>query len=439
MKRLAAAASILAALAAVIFAVVGVWGELWRLLLVIPAQLVLILAAWSALVHTGTRRWLYGALAVLGLAGVVAVLVWAAALRWLIPAIAVVALSLFLARAALGVREYRAHTEEPLAPPPRKAVMFMNPKSGGGKVGRYDLVALAESRGAEVQLITPGCDLVQMVHDAVAGGADLLGAAGGDGTQAIVAQAAAESGVEFLCIPAGTRNHFALDLGLDRDDPRPALDALADGSLHRIDLAFVNGRVFVNNVSLGVYAKVVQEGSYRDAKVSTFLEQLPTLTGPDAEPFDLHLDGPDGEPIEDVLLVLVSNNEYSFEGPGEFGVRDSISDGVLGVVTVTIGGATDVGKLAARAQVGRLADFEGWNEWAAPSLTVTSESGTVEAGVDGEALVLDSPLIFEIRPGALSVRLPRSRPDRSIHARLDPTTFLRLARLALTGHDHTGP
>lgn len=434
MKRFAAAASILTALAAVIFAVVGVWGEALQLALVVPAQLVLVLAAWSTLVHRGLRRWSYAVLAVLALAGVVAILVWAESLRWMIPAIALVALSLFLARVALGERDYRVHTEEPPAPPPRRAVMFMNPKSGGGKVGQYDLVARAEALGAEVELITPGCDLVQMVGDAVAGGADLLGAAGGDGTQAIVAQIASENAVEFLCIPAGTRNHFALDLGLDREDPRPALDALTDGSTHRIDLARVNDRVFVNNVSLGVYAKVVQSDEYRDAKVGTFLTQLPELTGPDAEPFDLHLSGPDGEAIDDVVLVLVSNNSYSFEGPGGFGVRDSISDGVLGVVTVTIGGATDVGKLAARAQVGRLRDFEGWNEWSAPSLTVTSESGTIEAGVDGEALVLESPLRFEIDPGALAVRLPRTRPDPSLKARFDVSTLSRLLRLTFAGH-----
>lgn len=433
MKRLAAAASLLALVAAVVLVVVFAVGDLRRLALLVPAQIVLVLAGWSALVHTGPRRWVFAAIAVVGLVAFVAVLVWAEAIRWLIPVGGLVVLALVLARIALGVREYRQHAEEPVAPPPQRAVLFMNPKSGGGKVGEYDLVARAEALGAEVQLITPGCDLVQMAHDAVASGADLLGAAGGDGTQAIVAQVASENGVEFLCIAAGTRNHFALDLGLDRDDPRPGLDALHDGSIHHIDLARVNGRVFVNNVSLGVYAKVVQEDSYRDAKASTFLAQLPALTGPEAEAFDLHLDGPDGKPIEDILLVLVSNNEYSFAGPGEFGVRESISDGRLGVVTVGIAGAADVGKLVARAQLGRLRDFPGWNQWSVPSLTVSSESGAIEAGVDGEALVLDSPLRFEIQPGALSVRLPRSRPDRGIQARLDPTTLVRLVRLAATG------
>lgn len=434
MKRLAATGSIVCALAGIVLTVVGIWGELLQLLLVIPAQLVLVLGAWSALVHTGPRRWLYAAVAVVGLAATIGVLVWAEALRWMIPALVLIAASLALARFALGVREYRHHGEEALAPKPRHAVMFMNPKSGGGKVGQFDLVARAEALGAKVELIVPGCDLVQMVNDAVADGADLLGAAGGDGTQAIVAQIASENDVEFLCIPAGTRNHFALDLGLDREDPGPALDALEDGSTHNIDLARVGGRVFVNNVSLGVYAKVVQQDSYRDAKASTFLQLLPEMTGPDAEAFDLQLPGPDGEPVDDVLLVLVSNNVYSFEGPGEFGVRESIRDGVLGVVTLSVSGATDVGKLVTRAQVGRLQDYPGWKEWSTPSLTVTSDAGRIEAGVDGEALVLDSPLHFEVEPAALRVRLPRTRPDRERKAGLNSTTLAHMWRLALTGH-----
>lgn len=433
MKRLAALGALLAAVIAIVLVVVGVAGDLWRLLFLIPAQIVLVLGAWSALVHTGARRWIYAAVAVIGLGAFVAVLVWAEALRWLIPVAVLLAVSLALARVALGVQSYSHHGEEAVAAPPRHAVMFMNPKSGGGKVGQYDLVELAESLGAEVQLIVPGCDLVQMVNDAVAAGADMLGAAGGDGTQAIVAQIASEHDIEFLCIPAGTRNHFALDLGLDREDPRPAFDAITDGSTHTIDLAYVNGRVFVNNVSLGAYAKVVQEDSYRDAKVATFLQQLPELTGPEAEPLDIGIAGPDGAAIEDVLVVLVSNNRYSFEGPGEFGVRSSISDGVLGVVTISLGGATDVGKLVARAQVGKLGDFEGWREWETPTLTVTSGAAGVEAGIDGEALVLDPPLEFTVSPGALKVRLPRSRPDRSLQTRLNLSTFGRLTRLAFTG------
>src|ERR1700748_209442 len=100
----------------------------------------------------------------------------------------------------------------------------------------------------------------------VAGGADLLGVAGGDGTQALVADVAVEHGLPFLVISAGTRNHFALDLGLDRDDPSKCLDALIDGVELHVDLGVVNGRPFVNTVSFGAYAALVQSPEYRADK-----------------------------------------------------------------------------------------------------------------------------------------------------------------------------
>ena len=93
--------------------------------------------------------------------------------------------------------------------------------------------------------------------------------AGGDGSQALVASIAVEHGLPFVCVSAGTRNHFALDLGLNRDDPRESMYAFRDAVERKVDYATVNDRFFVNNVSLGVYAKIVQEESYRDAKVET--------------------------------------------------------------------------------------------------------------------------------------------------------------------------
>ncbi len=112
--------------------------------------------------------------------------------------------------------------------------------------------------------------------------------AGGDGSQAVVAAVAAAHDLPFVCVPAGTRNHFALDLGVDRDDVVGALDAYGDARQARIDLAEVNGRVFVNNVSLGVYARIVASDEYRDAKLRTAAKMLPTLLGPDAPPSGLH-------------------------------------------------------------------------------------------------------------------------------------------------------
>ena len=118
--------------------------------------------------------------------------------------------------------------------------------------------------------------------------------AGGDGSQAIVAAIAAERGLPYACIPAGTRNHFALDLGVDRDDVVGALDAFVDGGERVVDLAEVNGRVFVNNVSLGLYAEAVQQQEYRDAKIRTLLDTVPDMLGPGGSELDLRWTGPGG-------------------------------------------------------------------------------------------------------------------------------------------------
>src|SRR6059058_597052 len=132
--------------------------------------------------------------------------------------------------------------------------------------------------------------------------------AGGDGSQAVVAAVAAEHGLPYACIPAGTRNHFALDLGVDRNDVVGALEAFANGGERRVDLAEVNGRVFVNNVSLGLYAEAVDRPGYREAKLHTLLETVPDVLGPDATPSDLRWSSADG--TRPAIAILVSNNAY---------------------------------------------------------------------------------------------------------------------------------
>ena len=150
---------------------------------------------------------------------------------------------------------------------------------------------------------------------AVARGADGLAMAGGDGSQAVVASVAAELGLPYACIPAGTRNHFALDLGVDREDVVGALDAFVNGGERRVDLGDVNGRVFVNNVSLGLYAEAVQHQGYRDAKVRTLLDTVPDVPGPTGETLDLRWRGPGGHEHRGGAAVLVSNNAYRLGRP----------------------------------------------------------------------------------------------------------------------------
>jgi diacylglycerol kinase family enzyme len=237
-----------------------------------------------------------------------------------------------------------------------------------------------------------------------------------------------------VCVPAGTRNHFALDLGLNRDDVVGALDAFGDGVEDQIDLAAVNGRTFVNNASLGLYAKVVQAPEYRDAKLRTAAAMLPGLLGPAAVPLDLCFTGPGGVEHHTAHLILVSNNPYQLVPTGGgLGTRERLDGGLLGIVAVTITDAGAASTFLTLEAAGQARRFSGWAEWTAPSFEISS-AAQVEIGVDGEALIMDAPVAFASRPGALRVRLPRhalrlSPAARTVHV-LSRSTVAGLARVA---------
>ena len=231
------------------------------------------------LAHRGVLRWVAFAVVVLAPAAVLVIFALHG-LLW----VALVAVALIVLAAGVGRRALAPAAGDPGMPgrevaSPQRAFLIMNPRSGDGKVARFGLKDKAEALGAEVALLDgPGTvDVAALARQAVAGGADLLGVAGGDGTQALVAGIAAEHDLPFLVISAGTRNHFALDLGLDRENPAACLDALADGVEQRIDLGVIGDRTFVNNASFGAYAEVVRSPAYRDDKRGTTLQILPDL------------------------------------------------------------------------------------------------------------------------------------------------------------------
>ncbi|MGO9854815.1 MAG: diacylglycerol/lipid kinase family protein, partial [Acidimicrobiales bacterium] len=240
------------------------------------------------------------------------------------------------ARAAIARDLHERDARRPLTVArPQRPVLICNPWSGGGKVAKFGLVELAENLGVEVVMLDHGLDLEQLARDAVARGADCLAMAGGDGSQALVASIAIEHDLPFVCVSAGTRNHFALDLGIDREDPRTCLDAFRDGIERRIDYATVGNRLFVNNVSLGIYATIVQQPGYREAKSETTKALLPDMLGRTQKPFDLQFTEPDGREVDGAFLIQVSNNPYVLGATLDASQRRRLDTGKLGVVAIT--------------------------------------------------------------------------------------------------------
>ena len=289
---------------------------------------------------------------------------------------------------------------------PSKPVLLCNPWSGGGKVEKFGLAKMAADLGVETVFLDRGLDLAQLAYDAIAGGADCLGMAGGDGSQALVASIAIERDIPFVCISAGTRNHFALDLGLDRADPRTGMIAFRDGVERRIDYATVGDRLFVNNVSLGVYATIVQQQGYREAKRETTDQLLPELLGRQAEPFDLQFTRPDGSEVDGAFVILVSNNPYVLGPALDISQRRRLDTGTLGVVAVTAKTGTEAAALITRSTVGLGRRDPNIHQFATKSFEVRSRSGRAFAGIDGESLDLETPLEFRIHPRGLRVLVP---------------------------------
>ncbi len=413
----------LAGLAIAILVIFAGLASLAMLAIAVASAVVGLAAGYVFLSRRGILRWLSLAVFVLAPIAVIAIyafrnLLWvaiASAAAWLLA----------------GLAGQRALTEEqpdwrmpeyPAQPPARRPYVIMNPKSGGGKVEKFDLKRKAEALGAEVFLLggPDHVDVAAVARKAIAERADLLGVAGGDGTQALVAGIAAEHGIPFMVISAGTRNHFALDLGLDREDPSTCLGALSDAVELRIDLGVINGRTFVNNASFGAYAEVVETPAYRDDKMNTTLNTLPEL-----------LQGHRGARLQaqagSTQLVapqalLVSNNPYGTGDIAGLGHRSRLDRGILGVASVTVSSARQAVDLL------RGRHSAGLKVLATEQLEITADVPQIPVGVDGESIMMPTPVTCTISPGALRVWVPRDRPG--IAAPKPPVNWARLRHLA---------
>jgi diacylglycerol kinase family enzyme len=259
--------------------------------------------------------------------------------------------------------------------------LILNPRSGTGSPRPDELRDAARERGIDVHFLAEGDNLPEVARRA---NADVLGMAGGDGSLGAVAEVAIEQDIPFVSIPFGTRNHFARDLGLDRGDPIGALAAF-DGEERRVDAGRVGDRLFLNNVSLGLYARLVhrREHGRRRREALARLRAL-ALTVKDrrrTQRFTI-----DGQPVR-ARLVLVANNDYNLDLLS-LGERERIDEGMLhlyiphGFRRIT------------------------WDERTCTELEIGSPLRRLRAAIDGEPVELDTPLQFRIEPGALRVLVP---------------------------------
>jgi diacylglycerol kinase family enzyme len=409
-RRLAAVAAIALFLGVLVATVLVVLDRPLEVVGQLVLLAVVVVAVWNAL--TTRRAVVRGVWVAAAAVAAVAVLVIQISggeghLLSLLVRLALLGVTLLLARYALA-RDVRSlkQMETPGTPVPaaRHGVLIMNLKSGGGKAEKFRLVEECRARSIEPVVLQRGDDLLQLARDAIDRGADVVGMAGGDGSQALVASIAAERGVPMVVIPAGTRNHFALDIGLDRDDVVGALDAYGEARERVIDLADVNGRIFVNNVSLGLYATIVRSPEYRDAKRETTLAALPEMLGPGSEPFDLRFTTPDGVEHDGAHVIQVSNGPYGTT-TGGITSRPRLDTGQLGVFSLVVPDAVAATRAIAALTTATPALYEGYLSWATPVFEVTS-GAPIAVGLDGESLEMDPPLVFSSRPGVLRLRLP---------------------------------
>jgi diacylglycerol kinase family enzyme len=374
------------------------------------------------LARRGMVRWL--AFGLVTLAPIAVLVIFAINHVLWVGIVSLVIVALAIAAARLALTPVAADPGMPAReiPPPRRAFLIMNPRSGGGKVAKFGLKEKGEALGAEVVLLEgPGqVDVAVLARKAVAAGADLLGVAGGDGTQALVAGVAAEYDLPFLVISAGTRNHFAMDLGLDRDNPAACLDALSDGVEQRIDLGIIGGRTFVNNASFGAYAEVVQSPAYRDDKRGTTLQMLPDiLSGHRGARLTARAGA---NMVAGPQALLVSNNPYEGGDIAGLSRRARLDTGTLGVAAVTVDSALQAVELLRRGRGSGVTIFT------ASEVVVDADAAEVPVGIDGETVMMATPVRCAVRPRALRVRVPRDRPGiRPAKPAIDWPTLRQLA------------
>ena len=322
------------------------------------------------------------------------------------------------------------------------ARLIINPAAGSTAAFMGGLIATARKRGIQAHVLEPGEDARRAALGAAEEGAKSLAVAGGDGSVAAVAGVAVERGLPLVVVPTGTLNHFARDLGLDLARPLRALDALDAGQERRVDIGRINGRRFINNVSLGVYAEMLADPGYRQDKLRVAKTKLQAAFFDPEIRRALRITPPDEAPLESVLSVVVSNNPYEFARWDRLGQRNRLDTGTLQVSVLDASTLDALERLLAGTLLGVLEFRPALRHWTFERMETGGFGEVVRAGVDGETITLKAPLRFSMDSGALRVLLPEGlsaerqvpqleagwRAARTLHRWLRPTQARRSSR-----------
>jgi diacylglycerol kinase family enzyme len=293
------------------------------------------------------------------------------------------------------------------------AYLIFNPAAGGGMAILRRLNRAARERGIRVRVLEPWEDARHAAHEAVDDGAESLAVAGGDGSVAAVAGVAVECGLPLVVVPTGTLNHFARDLGSDLARPLRALDAFASDHHERlVDVGRINGRPFINNVSLGVYAEMLGDPGYRSDKLRTAQTKLQAVFSDPELRRALRITPPEGIPLESVVAVVVSNNPYEYARWDRFCQRHRLDTGTLQISVLDASSLDELERLLAGTLLGAIEIRPALRHWTSKRLEMGAPGEVVRAGVDGEPITLEAPLRFSVDPGALRVLVPEDSPTR---------------------------
>ena len=292
-----------------------------------------------------------------------------------------------------------------LGSPQRRIAIVRNPRSGSAP-DRPTLERALCAAGLAADIVDlPDIDIEARLDRISC--CEVVAAAGGDGTVSTVAAAVMRAGTTLAIIPAGTLNHFARDAGIPTEIDQ-AIAVIRAGRERAFDVGVVNGHIFLNNVSLGSYPRMVHErdGLEQNGRSRTVANTIAVArTWWHLRKLTATMDIDGQQMVRRSPFIVVGNGSYVLSGLS-LGRRDQIADGRLSLYVAPSTGRIGALSLPFRALVGRLEEYERFEIFCAERITATFPHRRIETGIDGEVRILESPLNFEVRRGVLRVLVP---------------------------------